>query len=177
MFNLLLVLSVLGTYPPLQVLDGDPTPAILIAVAAELAEDPEGEARSVTVEPRWLDPFPVPIPDTAMNLDLALSGKERIGGPLLTALRTDLPGVELCEEPPGENRCIQSAGTAHITFAHPRIDEDLARVQVLVWRRVAPERSLTSFEIWDFTLRIDGDRASIESRERIIRGHGRLRTP
>jgi len=175
--DLLLIAALLGVAPKPAIPDADPTPAIFAAVAAELATQSEGERRRITIDPRWLSPFPLADPDAGYDLARHTIGTEPMATELHESLRARLPGIEFCEEVLIEHRCIRSAGTAHLTFARPEIEGSVVRLQVLFTGRHWAGRSLTFVEIWIFTVTLDGDRASVVNREPILRGHSRIPIP
>jgi hypothetical protein len=174
---LLLIAALLGAAPQPATPDADPTTVVFAAVAAEFATMAEGEPRAITVDPRWREPFPTPPPDAVFDLDSYLFGIEPMTMPLRESLSARLPGIEFCEGEPGVTHCIESAENLHLALAPLSFDGERVSVQVVAWSRVTPGRGLTSVEIWDFTLDLDGDRATIVSQERVLRGHGRIRTP
>jgi len=171
---LLLTPALLGAAPQPSAPDVDPTVAVLVALAAEFATLAEGEPRSITVDPRWRERFPIPPPDTII---LFRFEDERMAAPLRESLGARLPGIEFCEGVPVVTHCIESAENVHLAFAPLTFDGDRIRAQVVGWWRAAPGRRLTVVEMWEFTLELDGDRAIVVSRERIMQGHGRIRTP
>jgi len=172
--SLLLLAALLGATPHPAAPETDPTAAVFAAIADEFATLAEGEARGITLDPRWRERFPVPPPDSII---LFRFDEERMATPLRESLSARLPGIEFCEGVPGVTHCIESAKNVQLAFAPLSVDGERVRAQVVGWWRVDPGRGLTVVEMWEFALELDGDQASIVSRERVMQGHGRIRTP